>query len=106
MPLALAFGFCLLSQRFRVLSNTMLVHPDRVRVIVLACVVLHNMLRRERGAGGARDFEDEEIPCDMDPAGDGPRLDRNPGKSAKEQRDYLRDCFNGAGAVPWQNTRA
>ena len=22
-------------------------HPDRVRVIVLACVVLHNMLRRE-----------------------------------------------------------
>ena len=40
-----AFG--ILSQRFRVLSNTILVHPDRARVIVLACVVLHNMLRRE-----------------------------------------------------------
>ena len=99
-----AFG--ILSQRFRVLSNTILVHPDRVRVIVLACVVLHNMLRRERGAGGARDLEDEEIPCDMDPAGDGPGPDRNPGKSAKEQRDYLKDWFNGAGAVPWQDARA
>ena len=99
-----AFG--ILSQRFRVLSNTIQVHPDRVRVIVLACVVLHNMLRGERGAGGARDVEDEEIPCDMDPAGDGPGPDRNPGKSAKEQRDYLEDWFNGAGAVPWQDARA
>ena len=33
--------------------------------IVLACVVLHNMLRRERGAGGARDLEDEVISCDV-----------------------------------------
>ena len=38
-----AFG--ILSSRFRVLSNTILVHPNRVRVIVLACRVLHNMLR-------------------------------------------------------------
>ena len=49
-----AFG--ILSSRFAVLSNTILVHPDRVRVIVLACVALHTMLRRERGAGGARDL--------------------------------------------------
>ena len=69
-------------------------------------MVLHNMLRREIGAGGARDLEDEEISCDMDPAGDGPGPDRNQGKSAKEQRDYLRDWFNGAGAVPWQNATA
>ena len=63
------------------------------------------MLKRERGAGGARDVEDEEIPYDMDPAGDGPGPDRNPGKSAKEQRDYLKVWFNGAGAMPWQDAR-
>ena len=97
-----AFG--ILSQRFRVLSNTILVHPDKVRVIVLTCVVLHNMLRRERGAGAARDLEDQVIPCDMDDGGDG--HDRNPANSAKEQRDYLKDWFNGAGAVPWQDARA
>ena len=54
----------------------------------MACVVLHNRLRTERGAGAARDLEDEVIPC-------------KPANSAKEQRDYLRDWFNGAGAVPW-----
>ena len=74
-------------------------HPNRVRVIVLACVVLHNMLRAERGVGSAGDLEDEEIPCDLED-GDLPGgHDRNPTNSAKEQRD----CFNGACAVPWQD---
>ena len=84
----------------------MLVHPKRVKDIVLACAVLHTMLRAERGAGGARterDQEDENILCgleDGDPAGG---HDRNPTNSAKEQRDYLEDWFNGAGAVAWQD---
>ena len=41
--------------------------------IVLACVVLHNMLRAERGAGGRaeRDLEDEELPCDLEDADSG-----------------------------------
>ena len=94
-----AFG--ILASRFRVLGSTILVHPKRVKVIVLACVVLHNMLRRERGAGGARDLEDEVITCGMDDGGDGGGHDRNPANSAKVQRDYLKDWFNGAGAVPW-----
>ena len=58
-----AFG--IMSLRFRVLSVTMRVHPKIVKA-VLACVVLHNMLRADRGAGGARterDQKDEEIPC-------------------------------------------
>ena len=46
------------------------------------------------------------IPCDMDDGGDGgDGHDRNPANSAKEQRDYLKDWFNGAGAVPWQDVR-
>ena len=68
--------------------------------IVLVCVVLHNMLRAERGAGGRvdRGLEDEVIPCifvDGD-AGDG---------HDKQQSDYLKDWFNGAGAVAWQDDK-
>ena len=44
-----AFGIP--ASRFRVLRSTILVCPERVRVIVLACVMLHNMRRAERGAG-------------------------------------------------------
>ena len=64
------------------------------------------MLRRDRGAGAARDLEDEVVHCDMADGGDGPGHDRNPGHSAKEQRDYLKERFNSVGAVPWQDARA
>ena len=43
----------------------------------------------------------------MDDGGDGgDEHDRNPTNSAEEQRDYLKDWFNGAGFVPWQDARA
>ena len=42
----------ILSSRFRVFHEAIVVHPDRVKDIVLCCVVLHNMLRSNRGAGG------------------------------------------------------
>ena len=81
----------------------LLVHPKRVEDIVVACVVLHNMMRDEKGAGGAgaeRGLEDEEIPCGLQ---DGDQLVVMAGttNSAKEQRDYLKNWFNGADAVPW-----
>ena len=56
------------------------------------------MLRAERGAGGAgaeRDLDDEEIPCgleDGDPTGGHAS---NPANNANDQRDYLKDWFNG-----------
>ena len=43
-----AFG--ILSSRLRVFHEAMLMHPDKVKGIVLACVMLHNMLRAQRGA--------------------------------------------------------
>ena len=55
--------------------------------IVLACVVLLNMLRAERGAGGARDLDNEEIPCALEGGDDGDGHDRNPANTAKEQSD-------------------
>ena len=96
-----AFG--ILSSRFRVLSDTILVHLKRVKDTVLACVVLHNMLRTESGSGGARDLEDEEIFCGLEEGDDGDGHNRNPTNTAKGQRDHLKDWFNGAGAVPWQD---
>ena len=62
-----AFG--ILSSRFRVFHEAMLVHPGKLKDIVLACVVLHHMLRAQRGAGG----QDEEIACDLE---DGDKGDR------------------------------
>ena len=34
---------------------------------------------------------------------DGDGHDRNPASTAEEQRNYLKDWFNSAGAVPWQD---
>ena len=41
----------------RVFHEAILVHPDKVKDIVLACKVLHTMLTAERGTGG-RERED------------------------------------------------
>ena len=53
-----AFG--VLSSRFRVFHDVIMVLLDKVKDIVLACLVLHIMLGAERGASGReRDLEDE-----------------------------------------------
>lgn len=101
-----AFG--ILASRFRIFHQPILLKATRVKDIVMACAVLHNMLRAERGAGGGRaegDLEDEVIPCQLEDGDAGAGRDRNPTQAAKDQRDYLKDWFNGAGAVPWQNNR-
>ena len=64
------------------------------------------MLRPERGAGGARaerDLEDEVIPCNLEDGDQDGGHDTTPAQSAKDQRDYLKDWFNGAGTLDWQN---
>ena len=54
---------------------------------MLAYVVLHNMLRAERGAGGRveRDLGDEEIPCELEDGDEGHRHDRNPQQSQETE---------------------
>ena len=55
-------AFAILSSQFRVFHEEILVHPDKMKDIVLGCVKLHK-LRAERDAGGwERDLEDEKIP--------------------------------------------
>ena len=59
-----AFG--IISFRFSVFKEALLLHPQRVMEIGMACVVFHNMLRCQRGAGRARAeraLEDEVIAC-------------------------------------------
>lgn len=107
-----AFG--ILALRFQVLLSTMQQEPDTVRLIVKACVCLHNLLRiryplLHNGAVDADDQNHRIIPGEW-------RRGRNmldavtvdaqnrDTKKAKKQRNYINHYVNSsAGAVPWQN---
>jgi hypothetical protein len=101
--------------RFRCLLTTLQQRPKKVEAIVLACCLLHNLLRtRYRTTDRDVDREDaithEVIPGTW-------RLDdahlrdvesfpgRNSPTQAKAIRDYLVSWVNEAGAVEWQNDR-
>ena len=93
-----AFG--ILVSRFRVMLTTIELPPATVTEVVLTCVVLHNILRSQyQGQHGGQEpgDGDDDVPGDC--------RDRNPGREAKRQRDYLKDYFNNEGAVAWQDGR-
>ena len=54
---------------------------------MLACVVLNNMLRSQRGVGGRadRDLEDVVVPCNFENGQGDDAHDRHHNNSAKEQ---------------------
>ena len=99
-----AFG--ILVSRFRVMMTTIELPPETVRGVVMTCVVLHNILRRQyQGQHGAQqpggDDDDDDVPGDGRLIGgdaDGGH-DRNPAREAKRLRDYLKDYFNNEGSV-------
>ena len=106
-----AFG--ILVKRFRCLLKTLEVGPDKAATIVLACVILHNLMRiryprmqqragdrldnRGRIMRGTWRNDDQLVGGQNLPGG-------NYGaREAKELRNYLRDHFNSPrGSVPWQ----
>lgn len=105
-----AFG--ILSQRFGCLLTTLRQDPETVNSIVMACVVLHNLMRiryprqlpdvDQEGPDhqvipGAWRQNNELIDAIADIRG-GNRDTR----AAKAQRQYLTAYFNTVGAVPWQ----
>ena len=107
-----AFG--IMAQRWGILLTTMQHNPINVRVIVSACVCLHNLMRMKYGHlhNGCADSEDENhkiIPGSWREAG----LLETIGKikrqsiateAAKQQRKYLTHYFNSpAASVPWQD---
>lgn len=107
-----AFG--ILACRFRCLLTTICKRPDNCRAIVMACIVLHNLMRaRYPGMqNNMLDREDEDHNLIPGAWRQGPQLEdmqqprpgNNPTQEAMHQRDDLRAYYNSpAGAVHWQD---
>jgi hypothetical protein len=106
-----AFG--VMVSRFRVMLNPMCLQPDKVDVVILACCVLHNMLRTLVPGGymNGKDIEDPDTHIVLDGSW---RLDkqlpqavvagrRSASQSSQRNRDYLCEYFmSEEGRVHWQ----
>lgn len=99
-----AFG--ILTSRFRCMSNSMLQLPENVKVIVMACCIMHNMLidRNTFPNLDETDLEDP-TPPDTHQLVELERLTGNTShKNAKDMRDYLCNYYNSpVGRVKWQD---
>ena len=111
-----AFG--VLAARFRIFHTTINMLPSKVDDIVMACVVLHNFLRRNHGTqytpGSMLDREDLEdanvVEGDWRNEQPQGRFDMirsvrqvTPATEASASRDKYVEYFNGPGKVPFQN---
>ena len=96
-----AFG--ILATRCRVLLTTIELPPETVKDLVMTCAVLHNILRSQYQNHGAQQPGDGEDPDfgGVELVGGG--AERNLSREAKRQRDYMKQYFNNAGAVPWHD---
>ena len=114
-----AFG--ILAQRFQILLSTMQHTPDNVRIIVQACVCLHNLMRIRYPNMNTNQVDREDVQDARIIPGEW-RLGRNmldvvnvqganrATLQGNKQRQYLKHYLNSAaGSVPWQmrmiNTR-
>ncbi|XP_018431177.1 PREDICTED: putative nuclease HARBI1 [Nanorana parkeri] len=108
-----AFG--LLSNRFRIFRTTINLSPHKIELVVMACCLLHNFLRRcnadEYSPVHMLDRESMEdaafVPGDWrsESAGLVPLQSmegQKPDADAKLSRQKYTEHFNGAGAVEWQ----
>ena len=101
-------AFSILVSSFKALLKPMEQDPERVRDIVMSCIVLHNILGSwaPRQAVGQGPEDDQLSDSGLMDGGDGSDgHQRNPSREAKDQREYLKDYFNHAGAVPWQKAQ-
>ena len=97
--------FGILASRFRIFQSLLQQEPPMVTRLVMACLVLHNLLRIRYPTGQQADFgregqhpialEDNDIPYDG----------CNPMAAAKTQRNILRDYFMNEGQVSGQIDR-
>ena len=98
-----AFG--ILTSGFHIFQRLMQQEPPVVVRVVMACLVLHNLLRMRYPTGQQDDFGAEVQPPIVLEGNDIPYEGRNPLKAAKTQRNILRDYFMTDGQVPWQMDR-
>ena len=106
-----AFG--ILANRFQILLTTMNHHAETVRIIVSACVLLHNLMRTRYPVLQNRLVDYQDPQGNMQPGAwrQGRNMDdtmnvqapNRASKAGKKQRNLLRHwCNSPAGAVPWQ----
>ncbi|KAB0790274.1 hypothetical protein PPYR_15388 [Photinus pyralis] len=93
--------FGILANRFRVLLNPINLSPEKVEVITLCCVVLHNLLVTENRVAYCDILADAQ---NMDTLLHiaGHHGNRN-SSNARSIRDELKDFFNTTGAREWQH---
>ena len=106
-----AFG--ILANRFRVLLCPIYLEPEKVRGVVMACLALHNLLRKASPDAFTRDAFDSEdhasgtiIRGSWRTQGSLSGLalvPRNASNDAKAVRDQYCEYFNNEGSVPWQD---
>lgn len=107
--------FGILANRFRIFHTAINLQIEKIEIVVLACCVLHNFLRRNSPHNytppGSLDSEDilnniEHIGERCDPT-QLIQLQRGTRghllTSAKNVRENFTQYFNEEGAVPWQN---
>ena len=73
--------------------------------VVMACIILHNLLRIRYPTGQQDDFWGEGQPVIVLEGNDIPHDGCNTIGAAKRQRNILRDCFLNEGQVPHQMDR-
>lgn len=106
-------NFSILTHRWRCMLGTMQQNPDRVKLIVLAAICLHNLMRlrypglqndnldQEDEAGnyipGA--WRNDRVLQDVEAVGRG----NLPNREGKKIRTYLKHYYNSeVGSLPWQ----
>lgn len=107
--------FGILSSRFGVFQRDILLHPEKVESIVLACCYLHNFLRSKSPntytSQGSFDIENHETGDIYNGSwrNSAKQLclknsnNKNTTDKIKSIRDAYSEYFNNEGAVPWQN---
>ena len=92
-------AFWILTSSFRIFQRLMKQEPPVVARVVMACLVLHNLLRMKYPTGQQDDFGAEGHPTIVLEGNDIPH------EAAKAQRNILRDYFITDEQVPWQMER-
>lgn len=99
------YAFGMMATKFRVFELAMLVHPDVTKSIVLACCVLHSVIRVREGKRS--DVYDEIMNIDEDCDMEQETLRARAAKPAYKVRENFLEYFNSpAGSVPWQEKMA
>lgn len=97
-----AFG--MVSKRFQVLENVMLLDPRKATTVTLACCILHNIIREKDGT--VSDIHEELLTQGFDNEN---TRNFNPNRSnaGVDIRNEFLHYFNSfEGSVPWQNKSA